>query len=155
MVLLPQHNFRYNRACQAVLGPIGDAIILRGDIYGRLKEIIDRHHCDAVTFLSKKVAFGESAPVKDCFIYCDPPYLGTGDNYSDSYTEDMSAELFDCLVSIGCNFSLSEFDHPFILEQAKKHGLNIIYVGERTNLKNKRTEVLITNYEDRQKSLFA
>jgi len=112
-------------------------------------------NCDAVTFLSKKVAFGESAPVKDCFIYCDPPYLGTGDNYSDSYTEDMSAELFDCLVSIGCKFALSEFDHPFIIEQATKHGLNIIYVGERTNLKNKRTEVLITNYEDRQKSLFA
>ena len=111
-------------------------------------------NCDAVTFLSKKVAFGESAPIKDCFIYCDPPYLGTGDNYSDSYTEEMSAELFDCLVGIGCKFALSEFDHPYIIEQSKKHGLNVVYIGERANLKNRRTEILVTNYSNSQQSLF-
>ena len=49
---------------------------------------------------------------------------------------------------------MSEFDNEFILDQAKARGLNIIYIGERQNLKNRRTEVLITNYENRQQSLF-
>ena len=49
---------------------------------------------------------------------------------------------------------MSEFDHPFILEQAKQRDLNIIYIGERRNLKNKRTEILVTNYKNKQISLF-
>lgn len=89
-----------------------------------------------------------------CFIYCDPPYLGTDDNYSDSFTEELSKELFDVLEESKCKWAMSEFDHPFILEQAKKRGLNVIIIGERTNLKNKRTEVLITNYENSQLKLF-
>ena len=48
---------------------------------------------------------------------------------------------------------MSEFDNEFILNQAKKRGLNVIVIGERKNLKNRRTEILITNYE-KQKSLF-
>lgn len=89
------------------------------------------------------------------FIYCDPPYLGTSDNYSDSFKEEDSNELFDCLEATKCKFAMSEFDHPFILEQAEKRGLNIIYMGERNNLKNRRVEILVTNYENRQQSLFA
>jgi DNA adenine methylase len=89
------------------------------------------------------------------FIYCDPPYLGTGDNYSDSFTEDDSNDLFNELKETKCKFAMSEFDHPFILEQAKERGLNIIIIDERQNLKNRRTEILVTNYENRQGSLFA
>jgi DNA adenine methylase len=48
---------------------------------------------------------------------------------------------------------MSEFDNEFILNQAKERGLNVIYIGERRNLKKSRTEILITNYE-KQKSLF-
>lgn len=89
------------------------------------------------------------------FIYCDPPYLDTNDNYQTSFTEQDSLDLFDCLEAKGCKFAMSEFDHPFILEQAQKRGLNIIYIGERNNLKNRRVEILVTNYENRQQSLFA
>jgi len=89
------------------------------------------------------------------FIYCDPPYLSTNDNYSDSFKESDSNDLFDCLVESKCKFAMSEFDHPFIIEQAEKRGLNIIIIGERKNLKNRRTEILVTNYENRQQSLFA
>ena len=88
-------------------------------------------------------------------IYCDPPYLETNDNYSNSFTEEQSKELFDTLEETSCKFAMSEFDHPFIIEQSKQRGLNIIIIGERKNLKNRRTEVLITNYENRQQSLFA
>ncbi|AGO48364.1 DNA methyltransferase [Cellulophaga phage phi10:1] len=87
-------------------------------------------------------------------IYCDPPYLGTNDNYSNSFTEEQSESLFNTLEETKCKFAMSEFDHPFILEQAEKRGLNVIIIGERQNLKNRRTEILVTNYENRQISLF-
>jgi DNA adenine methylase len=44
-------------------------------------------------------------------------------------------------------FAMSEFDNDFILNQAKERGLNVITIGERNNIKNRRTEILITNYE--------
>jgi DNA adenine methylase len=90
---------------------------------------------------------------QNSFIYCDPPYLDTTDNYSNSFTKEDSNRLFDCLVNAGCKFSVSEFDHPYILEQAKNRNLNVIYIGERKNIGNRRTEILITNYE-KQKGLF-
>lgn len=83
-----------------------------------------------------------------------PPYLGTNDNYSNSFTEDQSNELFETLINTGCKFAVSEFDHPFILQQAKDRGLNVIIIGERQNLKNTRTEILVTNYENTQQKLF-
>jgi DNA adenine methylase len=80
-------------------------------------------------------------------IYADPPYLGTDDNYSHSFTEHDSIDLFDTLQNSKCMFAMSEFDNEFILNQAKERKLNVIYIGERTNLKNKRTEILLTNYQ--------
>lgn len=112
---------------------------------------------DFKDFLNKKIAFGKSGfscSEEECFIYCDPPYLGTSDNYSDSFTEEQSEELFITLEKTGCKFAMSEFDHPFILEQAKKRNLNVIIIGERQNLKNRRKEILLTNYSNSQQSLF-
>ena len=93
---------------------------------------------------------------ESAFIYCDSPYLNTVDTYSDSdtWTETDSNDLFNTLETTGCKFAMSEFNHPFILDQAEKRGLNIIYIGERQNLKNRRIEVLITNYKNNQQSLF-
>lgn len=81
------------------------------------------------------------------FIYCDPPYLDSDDNYSHSFKEQDASDLFDCLIETGCKFAYSEFNNPFILEQAEKRGLNVITIGERQNLKNRRTEILVTNYK--------
>lgn len=91
---------------------------------------------------------------KETLIYCDPPYLETNDNYSNSFTEEQSKELFNTLEETGCRFAMSEFDNPFILEQARQRNLNVIVIGERQNLKNRRTEILVTNYENTQQSLF-
>jgi DNA adenine methylase len=41
---------------------------------------------------------------------------------------------------------MSEFDNPAILDLAKEYGLNVITIGERKNMKNRRTEILLTNY---------
>lgn len=89
----------------------------------------------------------------DAFIYCDPPYLGTANNYETSFTERDIEDLFNLLMQSKCKFAVSEFDNPFILEQAQKNGLNTLIIGERRNLKNRRTEILITNYEQ-QPTLF-
>lgn len=91
--------------------------------------------------------------------YADPPYLGTTDNYSHSFKEQDSIDLFDILQSKSKEFpnrffyAISEFNHPFILEQAKQRNLNIIDLGERQTMKNRNTEILITNYEN-ELSLF-
>jgi len=105
----------------------------------------------------KKIGFIQDGRNQEAqtLIYCDPPYLETKDNYSDSFKEQDSIDLFDLLVESKCLFAISEFNQPFIIEQAEKRGLNIIVIGERNNLKNRRTEVLITNYENRQGDLFA
>lgn len=102
----------------------------------------------------ESIAFRQDKEKSSTFIYCDPPYLGTNDNYSNSFTEDQSNELFETLINTGCKFAVSEFDHPFILQQAKDRGLNVIIIGERQNLKNTRTEILVTNYENTQQKLF-
>jgi DNA adenine methylase len=101
----------------------------------------------------KSISFRRQSEIDKVLIYCDPPYLGTNDNYSNSFTEQDIIDLFDCLQATGCKFAMSEFDNEFILNQAKERGLNVIIIGERKNLKNRRTEILITNYE-KQKGLF-
>lgn len=99
----------------------------------------------------KKIGFIQDGRNQEeqTFIYADPPYLDTKDNYSHSFTEQDSIDLFDCLIKSKCKFAMSEFDHPFILEQANSRGLNVEYIGERLNLKNRRTEILVTNYKQR------
>lgn len=87
-------------------------------------------------------------------IYCDPPYLETGNNYSDNFTKKQSENLFNILNESKCKFAISEFNHPFILKQAKKNGLNVIFIGERKNIKNRKIEILITNYINSQETLF-
>ena len=86
------------------------------------------------------------------FVYADPPYIGTKGNY-DIFTENDSNDLFEKLCNSDLRFAYSEFDNPFILEQAKQRNLNVIILGERRNLGNRRTEILVTNYET-ERSLF-
>ena len=86
--------------------------------------------------------------IEDLFIFSDPPYLNTDDNYSNSFTEQDSIDLFNCLQETGCKWAMSEFNNPFILQQAKERNLNVHIIGERQNLKNRRTEILITNYKN-------
>jgi site-specific DNA-adenine methylase len=77
----------------------------------------------------------------------DPPYLMTNDNYSNSFTENDAIDLFQTNIDTGCKFAVSEFDNPFIIELAESHNMEVIKIGERRNLKNRRTEILCVNYE--------
>jgi DNA adenine methylase len=82
----------------------------------------------------------------DCFIYADPPYLETGNNYTQSFTEQDTKDLFQLLVNSKIKFAISEFDNDVVLNLATEYKLNVITIGERKNMKNRRTEILITNY---------
>lgn len=91
----------------------------------------------------------------DSFIYSDAPYIDTDGWYTENdNTEQDVLDHMDMLQNSDIKFGMSEFDHPFIIDQAKKRKLNIIEIGERRNLKNRRMELLITNYESNQLSMF-
>lgn len=83
------------------------------------------------------------------FIYADPPYLGTANNYADDcqFTQKDTEDLFETLVNSGIKFAISEFDNPIILNLAKNYNLNVINLGERKNLGNRRNEILVCNYQ--------
>lgn len=89
--------------------------------------------------------------LKECgtervFIYADPPYLSTGNNYSQGFTEQDAIDLFAVLTESGIRFAVSEFDNPIIRALVKTHGLNLHIIGERKTLGNRQTEILVTNY---------
>jgi len=90
------------------------------------------------------------------FCYCDPPYFEDGDKRAYTpFTEQDLARLFDVLEWRGCKFAVSEFDNPTVAQMAKDRGLQVHIIGERQNMKNRRVEILITNYEpSRQLGLF-
>lgn len=86
--------------------------------------------------------------LNDRFIYIDSPYLDTENNYdTPEWTKTDVIDLFDTVDKTGIKYAISEFKHPFIIDQAVKRNLNIIEIGERRNIKNFKTEILITNYE--------
>jgi len=83
----------------------------------------------------------------EAFVYADPPYIGTDNNYSNSFTEKDTEDLFALLVDSKLKFAISEFDNEFIISLANEYKLNVITIGERQNMKNRRTEILVTNYK--------
>jgi DNA adenine methylase len=114
---------------------------------------VDFMNCD-FREMFKKISFRDENEKAKTFIYADPPYLNTDDNYETSFEEKDSADLFDVLQNTGIKWAMSEFDHPFIIAEAEKRNLIINYIGERQNLMNRRIEILVTNYKTPQLKLF-
>ena len=85
------------------------------------------------------------------FIYNDPPYLATATVYStDKWNEQDLIDLFEenmKMAERGAKFAISEFEHDLLLELVEKYNLEIINIGERQNLKNRRKEVMVVNYK--------
>jgi len=119
-----------------------------------LLQDVQFNNTDCVKFI-KSISFRHREDVSTTFIYNDPPYLGTGSNYENqNWNKIYFTDLLNANINTGCKFAVSEFDNEFVIQEAKKRNLNVIIIGERINLKNRRTEILITNYEDRQLKLF-
>ena len=91
-----------------------------------------------------------SKNIEDAFIYSDPPYIHMKDKRPYDglvFNDNDVSDCFNVTFNSGIKGAMSEFDNDFIIQEAKKRNLNIIYIGERQNLKNRRTEILITNYK--------
>ena len=121
----------------------------KNTIYKNLKETFD--FINDVQFTNKdfRVLFNsiQIREPKNAFIYNDPPYQNTGDNYSNSFVKQDLIDLIETNIKTGCKFAISEFDTDVVLELAAEYNLEVITIGERQNLKSRRTEILIVNYE--------
>lgn len=90
-----------------------------------------------------------------CFNYLDPVYLDTEYNYRvPKWTKDDTIDCLDIMVACGIKSAMSEFKHPLVVAEAKRRGLNIIEIGERSNIKSRDIEILITNYCNPQIKMF-
>ena len=117
------------------------------DIVNRLLENTVILHCDFRDVLNKVSFRDKENGKKAAFIYADPPYLSTVSSLNRDFIESDTRTLFKILVESGIRFAISEFDNPIVLELAKKYSLRVIEIGERSNLKNRRVEILIINYD--------
>lgn len=114
--------------------------------------------CEDFRKVLKNISFQDKSGLcrkTDSFIYADWPYLGTEGWYHHNENKEQDVlDALDMLCNSNIKFAASEFDNPFILDQIEKRSLNKIIIGERRNLKNRRTEILITNYESKENYLF-
>ncbi len=81
------------------------------------------------------------------FVYADPPYLGTTNNYKQCFTKEDLKSLFKLLVNSGYRFAISEFGSSEVLKLAKKYELTVLLIKDRQTIKSRNTEILIINYD--------
>lgn len=105
-------------------------------------------NCDFREVLDK-IGFSHIKDKSRSFIYADPPYLNTDNNYPDNcqFQQKDTEDLFEMLVNSGIRFAISEFDNEVVLNLAKSHRLNVHEIGSRKNLGKRRNEILVTNYK--------
>ena len=81
------------------------------------------------------------------FIYADPPYLGTTNNYTQGFTPEDVRDLLNTLIETQCRFAYSEFENAEFLDiVAEFEGLSVLEIGKRRSMKNHNTEILVVNY---------
>lgn len=90
--------------------------------------------------------------IEDIFIYADPPYINTINNYSDDFKvikwgEQELEKLVLHLLSQKCKFAISEFRNEVTIRIGAKYNLNIEPINERQSLKTRVEEILLTNYK--------
>lgn len=92
---------------------------------------------------------------ENCFVYLDPVYLDTEHNYRvPKWTKDDTVDCLEIMNNCGIRSAMSEFSHPTVVAEAKQRGLNIIPIGERSNIKSRSVEILITNFDHSQYKMF-
>ena len=105
-----------------------------------------------------RISWRHPRDTRSALIYADPPYCGTDcATYGAApWTEQDTVDLFALLSQSGMRFAVSEFDGGFIRELAREHGLTVTTLGERRNIMNRKTEIIVTNYapQPQQASIF-
>ena len=105
-----------------------------------------------------RISWRRPSDTRGAFVYADPPYCGTDcASYGAApWAEQDTVELFALLTESGLRFAISEFDGAFVRELAREHLLTVTTLGERRNIANRKTEILVTNYapQPQQASIF-
>ena len=105
-----------------------------------------------------RIAWRHPRDTRSAFVYADPPYINTdcATYGAATWTETDTVDLFAMLSQSGMRFAVSEFDGEFIRDLAAQYGLTVNTLGERRNIANRKTEILITNYapQPQQASIF-
>lgn len=124
---------------------------LLDETYNKLKKCYF-HNKDIVKFLNA-LSFKSNREKEKIFIYLDPPYIDTCNNYKqDKFTKDKFIEMLETVINMNVKFAISEFNNQFVINECKLRGLNIISVCNRLNKQNNSNveELLITNYDIKQ-----
>lgn len=103
----------------------------------------------------------------DTFHYVDPPYIGANQGHYKGYTVKEFINLLDLLSHIKGKFILSNFSSQSLTYYIKKNGWNvekfkyqmkIANLGTRVSNHQKKTtkiELLVSNFDSKQTTLFA
>jgi len=102
------------------------------------------------------ISFNDKIITKDeAFVYLDPIYLNTSHYYKvPKWKESDTEDCFKIMANCGIKAAMSEFNTDKIIELAKTYEMRVIPIKIRNNIKNKRQEILITNYENHQFKMF-
>ncbi|AZA49554.1 DNA adenine methylase [Chryseobacterium carnipullorum] len=132
-----------DNAKQSVLKNLDKTFLLLQDV-----KIMNRDFREVLPAISFSKGLNDR---EKCFVYLDPIYHDTEHYYSvPKWSEKDSIDCLDLMVDCGIRSAMSEFDSDFIIEEAQARNLNIIPLKSRANIKNRRTEILITNYNSQQ-----
>ena len=95
------------------------------------------------------ISYPHSRPLQKYgqFVYCDPPYIATADNYQNSFTEEQTRKLVEKLIDSELRFAISEFKSEITEQIAKDYKLYYIEIKDRKNFKKRSIEILMTNYK--------
>lgn len=112
-----------------------------------LKNTVIRN-CEAVDFVGSFQMSDDHIPANKRFIYADPPYINTENNYQCGvWKEEQLHDLIVAMVKTEIPFAISEFKGPVIESIAREHNLAVIDIKDRHNMASPRTEVLLVNYD--------
>jgi site-specific DNA-adenine methylase len=103
-----------------------------------------------------KISYRNNQKESD-FIYADPPYVCTRQRYNENVYPNFKINDFKDLVKIlidsGIKFAISHCYTDEIIEVVKQNKLHWIKIKEIRAIKNKITEILITNYKTEQEQI--
>ena len=94
----------------------------------------------------KSIIFDNEILKAKSFIYADPPYVNTSNNYGLKWSADDTERLFIVLRQLNIKFAISETESELIYSLAERFNLNVIEIAEVKSLATVRKELLITNY---------
>ena len=123
-------------------GFIFDAYIGNRDFGTFLKSICIRAH--------------RESEINGTFAYCDPPYVDKSQAMYDcpEWSLEDLRRLIETLNSMGIKYAISEYSTDSVLQLTAEYKLNIHYLKEVQSIKNRSTEILLTNYQTNQLKLF-